>query len=215
MATSQPLRISEYELDHDHNHAVVPQHADNIFPQVQPTDNPYHWETVVTNSDKIILWVKASWSRTNEVIRRRAGAPLKRNSAVRRSDGKRTALITVGKTKLTMNTSATSGHLKMHRSFSFETEEYKESSITVKEQEEKEFLDRILINGARASTREKICNVPLLAPSQKYWVSRSFLRLSGRHIRVFAQTVILGTYRSEIEFLNPPKGVHCMNNRCL
>lgn len=141
MATSQPLRISEHDFDHDHNHAVVSQHADNIFPQVQPTDNPYHWETVVTNSDKIILWVKASWSRTNEVIRRRAGAPLKRNSAVRQSDGKRTALITVGKTKLTMNTSATSGDLRMHRSFSFETEEYKESSITVKEQEEKEFLE--------------------------------------------------------------------------
>lgn len=142
MATSQPVHyISEYEIDHDHNCAVVPQHADNIVPQVQPTDNPYRWETVVTHSDKIILWVKASWSRTNEVIRRRAGAPLKRNSAVRRSDRKRTVLITVGKTKLTMNTSATSGNLKMHRSFSFETEEYKESSITVKEQEEKEFLE--------------------------------------------------------------------------
>ena len=40
-----------------------------------------------------------------------------------------------------MNTSATSDNLKMHRSFSFETEEYRESSITVKEQEEKEFLE--------------------------------------------------------------------------
>jgi hypothetical protein len=141
MVTSQPVHgISEYKIDHNHKRAVVPQHADDVVPQVQPTDNPYHWEVVVNHRDKIFSWVKASWSRTNEVMRRRTGAPLKRNSAVRRSDRKR-VLITVGKTKLTMNTSATSDNLKMHRSFSFESEKYKESSVIVEEKQEE---DKIL-----------------------------------------------------------------------
>ena len=31
--------------------------------QVQPTDNPYHWETPADESDNIMAWVKASWLR--------------------------------------------------------------------------------------------------------------------------------------------------------
>jgi hypothetical protein len=146
MVTSQPVHyISKYEVDHDQNRVAMPQHADNIVPQVQPTDNPYHWEVVVNHRDKIFSWVKASWSRTNEVIRRRTGAPLKRNSAVRRSDRKRTVLITVGKTKLTMNKSATSANLKMHRSFSFESEQYKESSVIVEEKQEENKISETTI----------------------------------------------------------------------
>ena len=147
MATSQPVHcISEYETDHDQTRAVMPKHAVDIVPKVQPTDNLYHWETVVTRSDKIVAWAKASWSRTNEVVRRRTGAPLKRNSAIRRSDRKRTVLITVGKTKLTMNTSATSGRLKMRRKFSFESEQDEQSSIIVGEQEQKK------VSGTTSST---------------------------------------------------------------
>jgi hypothetical protein len=211
MVTSQPVHcISEYEIDHNHNRAVMPQHADDIVPQVQPTDNPYHWETIVTRSDKIVSWVKGSWSRTNEVIRRRTGAPLKRNSAVRRSDRKRTVLITVGKIKLMMNTSATSGNLKMHRSFSFETEQYKESSIIVEEQEEKRILETTIpINvgvgqdiGGR-STRFHEGKDPQRP------VARTFAEILGEpfvptaffeETRISAQTLIWGTYRSETEY---------------
>ena len=143
MATFQPVHcISEYKIDHDQDHAVMPQHASSVVPQLHPTENPYHWEVVINHSDKIFSWVKASWYQTNEVVRRRTGAPLKRNSAIRRSDKKRAVSVTVGKTKLTMNKSAASGNLKMHRSFSFETEGCQQSSVmAVLEQEEKKLSE--------------------------------------------------------------------------
>lgn len=51
--------------------------------RVQPTDNPYHWEVPQNRNINISTWVKASWTRTNEIVRQRAGT-LNRKAAVRR-----------------------------------------------------------------------------------------------------------------------------------
>jgi hypothetical protein len=52
--------------------------------RVQPTDNPYHWEAPQSCNSNISTWAKASWTRTNEIVRQRAGI-LNRKAAVRRS----------------------------------------------------------------------------------------------------------------------------------
>jgi hypothetical protein len=119
------------------------QHLD----QVQPTDNPYHWETPADEPNNIMAWVKSSWVRSNEIARRQADT-LQRNTAVRWSRKEHTlpkvdnALDVVS----TMSASTTKGNVsdcdqvlptfKKHRSFSFEDKEWRANlSITLQETE--------------------------------------------------------------------------------
>lgn len=116
--------------------AAINTHANNAHGRVQPTNNPYHWEIRGTGHSNISTWVKASWSRTNEIVRGGAGAyTLKRNSAIRRyvkghaaldSDA-RTILASYTSTAIVQNTVKHSGFplrkLKLHRRFSFKTED--------------------------------------------------------------------------------------------
>lgn len=102
--------------------------------QVQPTDNPYHWEVPVDAQNNISSWVKASWIRSNEIVRQQAGT-LKRNVALRRSHKKRvipktddlmnavSTMLTLPSKRNTLHHNHAASNIQMHRSFSFESQE--------------------------------------------------------------------------------------------
>lgn len=131
-------------------------HANGTVAQVQPTDNPYHWEVPTGDHNNISTWVKASWVRTNEIVRRRAGN-LKRNTAVRWSGKERatpeasaavepapTASVSIDKASATHRDHVLQ-QLKIQRSFSFEDHERCECLSIALKQNEEEVMSKTVI----------------------------------------------------------------------
>lgn len=80
------LRSAQYQqvLDPLSVDSVKAKALDYTIAQVQPSSNPYDWEVPAEDPNITSPWAKASWARTNEIVRQKAGT-LKRNAAVRRS----------------------------------------------------------------------------------------------------------------------------------
>src|SRR5690242_1896112 len=136
MVTFTPLHNSSgRSCKREKGYTTVNPLVNGPYGQMQPTNNPYHWEAPGRGSN-VSTWVKASWFRTNEIVRRGAGAStLKRNTAIRRNGKGRTTQATDAST-MSVSISQTAiiksdikhhyrslCKLKMHRRFSFEDEE--------------------------------------------------------------------------------------------
>lgn len=133
---------SKYGSDHNENYRVATPHVNDTKAQVQPTNNPYHWEIPANGHSNVYTWVEASWTRMNEIVRRGAGArTLKRNAAIRRSGKDCTALsagtaatpATASPATRSEDEGGPSSRLlpcpRMHRRFSFEVGERREQLI--------------------------------------------------------------------------------------
>lgn len=137
MVTFTPLHDgSGRSCKREKGHTTTNPQVNGTCAQMQPTNNPYHWEAPGSSRSNVSTWAKASWFRTNEIVRRGAGAStLKRNTAIRRNGKGRTTQAT-GAPTMSVSISQTamiksdfrhhyrsSCKLKMHRRFSFEDEE--------------------------------------------------------------------------------------------
>ncbi|KAF3002067.1 hypothetical protein E8E13_009349 [Curvularia kusanoi] len=128
------------------------QQADKIVHRVQPTENPYHWESVTDDSIKVTSWVQASWCRTNEIVQRGTAGTLKRTTALRRSGKGRTLANANAVIKPMTNASGatTTGNTHRERSFAkpnvYRTFSFagsglaKETNVVAEEQEAEEVL---------------------------------------------------------------------------
>jgi hypothetical protein len=142
-------RISVYDPQYQQSRKSGPTDLDllpsqrlrmqDIDARVQPTDNLYHWESAQSRSSNVSAWVKASWTRTNEIIRQRAGT-LNRKAAVRRSRNDGQSPKADGINSLASHGRAVMG-TTTHRSFSFEHEKRREDlSASVEETDDEDAL---------------------------------------------------------------------------
>lgn len=126
---------------------------DHTFAQVEPSSNPYHWEVPASNQNTISVWAKASWVRTNEIVRQQAGT-LKRKTAVRRrrqeptilpTDSVMDGMSTIQAPTVERNAVFHDSMLykpELHRSFSFEDEEQRRYASIVWEQAEENTVSK-------------------------------------------------------------------------
>jgi hypothetical protein len=141
---SLPCQIRQQDLPLDfplidrtktnHNQAIA---------RVQPTNNPYHWEAPTECNQTMSAWAKASWLRTTDIVRQKAGT-LSRKAAVRRGPNKHAASTTPVPKSARSSLHQASGLAKRkmhHHSFSFENGDEATFSSTALEQitEEPEF----------------------------------------------------------------------------
>lgn len=106
--------------------------------RLQPTENPYHWEVPAQGrNSNISSWVKASWTRTNEIIRQQAGT-LNRKIAVRRTHKGRMSLNTDGAHYRASHHGRVLPNPMTHRSISFGDEGQRKDLSTALEEAHEE-----------------------------------------------------------------------------
>lgn len=117
----------------------------NMGDRGHSADNPYHW-TVPTQSrnSNVSVWVNASWTRTNEIVRQQAGT-LSRSIAIRRPHRGDVRSKVAGAKSCAPHQARAMPEPVLPRSFSFEEngEQRANLNLTLKEREEKDTVTRV------------------------------------------------------------------------